>query len=255
MEDLNATLTALLADPAAVPPAEWVEAMRRDHPAWTLPDALLLQRAAADMPAAQRQELQMRLAINSPDRAALVEMVDIDGSQWAALYPPAEPAQAPSTDSAIDTFLSTYGSSSPQETALLEQMIFNPAPADYFSDAEAPADSAQDDLANLANLANVATPSEEANIANEAADPESPAEPASQPAPAEPQTPPAPEPAGNSLLSESLAKIFIKQGRYERAYEIISDLNLKFPEKSVYFADQLRFLRKLIKIQQQKPRD
>lgn len=55
-----------------------------------------------------------------------------------------------------------------------------------------------------------------------------------------------PEHTDDSLLSESLAKIFIKQGRYERAYEIISGLNLKFPKKSAYFADQLRFLKKLI---------
>jgi len=32
----------------------------------------------------------------------------------------------------------------------------------------------------------------------------------------------------------------------QRAYEIISGLNLKFPKKSAYFADQLRFLKKLI---------
>ncbi len=55
-----------------------------------------------------------------------------------------------------------------------------------------------------------------------------------------------PEHTDDSLLSESLAKIFIKQGRYQRAYEIISGLNLKFPKKSAYFADQLRFLQKLI---------
>ncbi|MDE7387199.1 MAG: tetratricopeptide repeat protein, partial [Muribaculaceae bacterium] len=59
--------------------------------------------------------------------------------------------------------------------------------------------------------------------------------------PAEPQKAPA-----GSLLSESLAKIFIKQHNYQGAYEIISSLNLNYPEKSIYFADQLRFLRKLI---------
>ena len=55
--------------------------------------------------------------------------------------------------------------------------------------------------------------------------------------------------ADDSLLSESLAKIFIKQGRYERAFEIITNLSLNFPKKSVYFADQLRFLQLLIKNQ------
>ena len=53
-----------------------------------------------------------------------------------------------------------------------------------------------------------------------------------------------------SLLSESLAKIYIKQRRYSKAFEIISNLSLKYPEKSIYFADQLRFLQKLIINQQ-----
>ena len=55
-----------------------------------------------------------------------------------------------------------------------------------------------------------------------------------------------PTPPENSLLSESLAKIYIKTGRYERAYEILNRLSLAVPEKNAYFADQLRFLRKLI---------
>jgi len=58
------------------------------------------------------------------------------------------------------------------------------------------------------------------------------------------------EPGENTLLSESLAKIYIKSHKYERAFEILSRLSLEFPEKSRYFADQLRFLRKLIIIQQ-----
>ncbi|MCM1037565.1 MAG: hypothetical protein NC406_09620, partial [Bacteroides sp.] len=62
--------------------------------------------------------------------------------------------------------------------------------------------------------------------------------------------PAAPAAADDSLLSESLARIFIKQGRYERAYEIISNLSLNYPKKSIYFADQLRYLRKLMLIQQ-----
>ncbi|GHT08257.1 hypothetical protein FACS189432_01200 [Bacteroidia bacterium] len=50
----------------------------------------------------------------------------------------------------------------------------------------------------------------------------------------------------NNLFSETLAKIYLKQKKYDRALVIIRKLNLIYPEKSRYFADQIRFLEKLI---------
>ena len=47
-------------------------------------------------------------------------------------------------------------------------------------------------------------------------------------------------------FTETLARIYIKQGRYEKALEIIKRLNLNIPKKNAYFADQIRFLDKLI---------
>lgn len=49
-----------------------------------------------------------------------------------------------------------------------------------------------------------------------------------------------------SFYTESLAKIYIKQRRYDKALEIINKLSLIYPEKNIYFADQIRFLKKLI---------
>lgn len=49
-----------------------------------------------------------------------------------------------------------------------------------------------------------------------------------------------------NYFTETLARIYIKQGRYEKAFEIIQRLNLNYPQKNAYFADQMRFLEKLI---------
>ena len=51
-------------------------------------------------------------------------------------------------------------------------------------------------------------------------------------------------------LTESFAKIMIKNGNYQRALEIITEISLNNPEKSIYFADQIRFLKKVILIQE-----
>jgi hypothetical protein len=47
-------------------------------------------------------------------------------------------------------------------------------------------------------------------------------------------------------FTETLARIYIKQGRYSKALEIIRRLSLQVPKKNAYFADQIRFLEKLI---------
>ena len=51
----------------------------------------------------------------------------------------------------------------------------------------------------------------------------------------------------NSFFTETLANIYIKQGKYEKALEIIKRLCLEYPNKNRYFADQIRFLEKIVK--------
>jgi len=54
------------------------------------------------------------------------------------------------------------------------------------------------------------------------------------------------KPAGEDYFTETLARIYIKQGNYSKALEIIQRLSLDYPKKNAYFADQIRFLEKLI---------
>lgn len=49
-----------------------------------------------------------------------------------------------------------------------------------------------------------------------------------------------------ALLTETLAHIYIKQGHYDKALRIINAISLNYPKKSRYFADQIRFLERLI---------
>ena len=52
--------------------------------------------------------------------------------------------------------------------------------------------------------------------------------------------------SNEGYFTETLAKIYINQGRYEKALEIIQRLNKSHPQQNAYFADQSRFLEKLI---------
>lgn len=47
----------------------------------------------------------------------------------------------------------------------------------------------------------------------------------------------------DELITESFAKLLIKQGKKEKALQIYEKLSLKFPEKSTYFADLIENLK------------
>ncbi|MCR5158272.1 MAG: tetratricopeptide repeat protein [Prevotella sp.] len=48
------------------------------------------------------------------------------------------------------------------------------------------------------------------------------------------------------VYTETFARICIKQGNFSKALQIIRQLSLDYPKKNAYFADQIRFLEKLI---------
>lgn len=232
---LKEMLSTGAADPA------WGEELRRRYPFFAVPEG--------EETPGQLSALRAR----SPEalRAA-------DPSALTPFYPEEERRATPDTNTAIDDFLSRYSNTSPEEEALLERMIFNPVP-DYAQQLareaetdmpEAPAadGDSPDDRINRFILADHSRHVAESPLAPEPAS--APDDKTKGQAAAHPKTKvtvsaPKPSPQ-SSLLSESLAKIYIKSHKYERAYEILSRLSLEFPEKSRYFADQLRFLRKLI---------
>ena len=218
-----------------------VDAILGRYPYFTVPAARLLQSDAAGLSEADRSRLAAAVALNASDSASLMKLIDPDGQRFASFYPPEPRTETPSTDKAIDTFLDQYGTIDAHEQELLEKLIFNPVP-DYSQVLARDADpvpegpvSEQDAMldAFLAGHSDIVAHEQAAHEAAAAA-----AEPAR------------PMPDADSSLSESLAKIFIRQHRYDKAYEIISQLSLNFPKKSVYFADQLRFLKKLMFIKQ-----
>ncbi len=158
----------------------------------------------------------------------------------------------PTTDSAIDLFIHTYGNDD-TDVAEIEELLSDndihnsehtqpliTIPAyDYMSELEAMPD-AED-----------AHPLQEEDLLEnflraEAAGEQMFSKPDfNQPVDVKPDRPQM-HSENEALFSESLAKIYIQQRRYAKALEIIRKLSLNNPEKNVYFADQIRFLEKLI---------
>lgn len=246
MTPLQRITDAITGSPATAPDINDVKTVLEQYPYFTLPAAICLRdRNVGDDPDVKTALLRS-VALTASDPGKLYILLENDMAAHASFYPPEKPATV-STENAIDTFLSTYGSVTPEEDELLNRLIFNPTP-DYsqllareeeenLPDlAEAPAGSREDRLNQF-----ILKQKQEAGVIPTAQTPV-----AERAADRIADDPPEPTP-DNSLLSESLAKIFIRQRNYQSAYEIISQLSLNYPEKSVYFADQMRFLRKVIR--------
>ena len=213
-----------------------LDAVRNEYSYFVVPAILFLQQNKGKLDKDVKEEVLRSLALAFPDRTILHDLVGDDAGRFSGFYPPQEEAPTPDTDTTITSFLDRYGGNDDKELELLDRLIFNPVPPDYSQvlEQEGVATDSNDPLAKAAEAFD--------NILAQA----KPQVPQEQPKVEPEELVKEPEASDDSMLSESLAKIFIKQGKYTKALEIIKNISLKFPEKSIYFADQIRFLQKLI---------
>lgn len=226
---------------------ELLRRLKEKYPFFTLPSSIQLKENST-LTDEERTELLKHIALNASDTNAVAASANSDINGF---IPVDHEKPAISTDDAISEFLATYGSNDPHEEQVLTQLIFNPTP-DYAqmlareeeknipSDSDEPQADPQDRLINKFILS---SREQGGHFPKENA-PES-RQPDDSPV-SEPDT------ADHSMLTESLAKSYIRQKKYSKALEIITHLSLNYPEKSIYFADQLRFLRKAVLIEQYK---
>lgn len=229
------------------------------YPYFTLPALLALKNGSVS--GAEADRLAARVAISLPDMDSLARTLGQQAPLFDNFYPD-EQKPTPGTIDTIDTFLSTFGHADERETDAISKLIFSPVP-DYAAvlaaeergsvparqEIDDPALSEQDRLINsfiagsraggtsaerAASAAAVRTEQSESDkLTNQDTGLQSRPMQVSR----EPES---------ASLTESLVKVLVKNRNYSKAIEIISDLSLKNPEKSIYFADQIRFLCKLI---------
>ena len=183
-----------------------------EYPYYVITDIEALPDASGE----ERQRIIRRIAALIGDPEALREILGMDPYTPADFYPDGMKPDL-STADAIDSFLDNFGdpkAAQSKEVKELDELVPLP-PADY-------------DLSSIESDPLI-TPEEmegEPDATAAALD--------------------AFLPQQQAPLSESLARAMIKNGNYSKALEIITDLSLNNPKKSIYFADQIRFLKKLI---------
>jgi len=188
-----------------------------------------------------------RAAIYIADRKTLFNLVEATHYQIRPQKKEEKPATAPSdgedrTTSLIDNFLEQM----PKEAEEEKQTKRKPTPADaavdyvaYLLETENSNDEADDtpQMKGQSLIDDFLNNDNGKIILNREPDDDQEDEP----------TPVYEEKADeDDYFTETLARIYIKQGRYSKAMEIIRRLSLAYPKKNAYFADQIRFLEMLI---------
>ena len=240
--NLNQQLRQYLSNPEETVNKEWVDEMMKQYPYFNLPALLAQQRGEVD------SDTLARIAIAYPDRKSLYCLLGENADLFANFYPDEQKPSTPTTENTIDTFLNTFGSTSEKELEVLNNLIFNPVPdyADILAAEEQQSMPQQNEAKTkneqLINDFIAKSKQHEGHFPTTIIKQDNDAEVEQ----VKNDNIDKAEEVDASMFSESLAKIYIKQRKYSKALEIITNISLKFPEKSIYFADQIRFLKKLI---------
>lgn len=184
----------------------------------------------------RKTELARRIAANIGDIITLRTLLGVDPEEFASFYPDIRSSR-PSTDDTIDSFIDRFADPAKPRPSEMDELIVPVATYSiedaYTEDEEEVSveEQEQDDdtSAMLASFLTKNPPKKNGRKKARTAHEES-----------------SPAPARSANMSESLAKVMIKNGNYQKAIEIITDLSLNNPKKSIYFADQIRFLKKLM---------
>lgn len=200
--------------------------------------------ALASAQGEERTALIRRIAACVGDEAALRNIIGIDPAEFSRFYPDMTPPEL-STDDTISSFISRFSSEHAAGTPEVEEIVSAPA-IDYAALLESdgqPAcvDQNDDPTADVISSFLQAVPPKRPSRRQQPVPDPAPAGPAPGHSVTEPE---------DSALSETLFKLMVKKRNYDKALEIITELSLNNPKKSIYFAYQMRFLKKLIKNQE-----
>lgn len=213
-----------------------IEESFRRYPYYIYPAIEGLREAEGE----ERQTLLRRIAAGVGPMSALRTVLGVDPKEFRDFYGETE-KPALTTEDTIDRFVGEFGGgAAPAATAETEEVPVAPPAIDYaammLDNGAEEAPMPQDDTSDLLN-----------SFLDKSAKTE---EPASQEEPTTQDEPEQAAPAETPELSLALVKIMIEKRNYSKALEIITEINLKNPKKSIYFADQMRFLRKLMELEE-----
>jgi len=208
---------------------------------------LLYAVALANVHSTRLEQEVRQQSVYLPERLRMFQLVNKGEYEWVSLMQQLDEARQSRPEvndfELIEKYLSTVHDNLGNESSYsVDDLVSKPdikESEDYFADeAISEADSSQDEIIDNFLLAE-----SQGTLFVPKADPKEPVD--DDPSVLDKIT-------ERAFLTESLAKVYVKQHKYEQALAIFSELNLKYPKKNCYFADQIRYLEKVIEYSKQK---